>query len=303
MSKVLPRYPIFIPSKGRFDESQTAKFLDRDGVPFRLVVELKERDEYAKRFGDHRVVVLPWDNPPGTKDGLIKSRNFIRDLAVREGHARHWQLDDNIVEIRRWYKGKRIPCDSGPAFACVEDFSDRYENVAISGMNYQMFCVDPSSPAYYLNVHVYSCTLVLNSMPYRWRLAYNDDTDLCLQALTGGWCTVLFNAFMANKIRTGVVKGGNTDAIYRGDGRLKMSRALERVWPYVVQTGRRFKRPQHIVRDSWRKFDTPLRLRPGVDLSKIKPNEYGLDLVAVKDAIKSDGIRSLVEERSRGRTK
>lgn len=40
-------------------------------------------------------------------------------------------------------------------------------------------------------VHVYSCTLILNSIEQRWRLLYNDDTDLCLQVLAAGWCTIL----------------------------------------------------------------------------------------------------------------
>lgn len=291
---ILPRYPIFVPSKGRHESGHTARFLLRDGTPFRLVVEPAERDAYARAYGAKNVVVLPWDNPPGTPDGLIKARNWIRDLATSEGFERHWQLDDNILRVRRWYRGRRIPCASGPAFAAIEDFVDRYENVAIAGLNYQMFCIAPETPPFYLNVHVYSCTLILNSIPYRWRLALNDDTDLCLQALAGGWCTLLFSVFMAEKLRTMVVKGGNTDALYRGDGRLRMAKMLERAWPHVVETKRRFKRPQHVVRGAWRGFDTPLRLKPGVDLSKLAPNEYGLELRAIREA-KASGLRALLD--------
>jgi len=293
---VLPRYPVYVPSKGRSDVCLTAKCLVEDGVPFRLVVEPAERERYAKLYGESRLLVLPWDNPPGTPDGLIKARNWIKAHSISEGAVRHWQLDDNLIEFRRWYRGMRIPCNAGPALAACEDFVDRYSNVAVAGLNYQMFCISPKSPPFYVNVHVYSCTLVLNEIPYRWRLPYNDDTDLCLQVLAGGWCTVLLNAFMANKLRTMKLKGGNTDALYRGDGRLRMARSLERMWPGVVTTSRRFQRPQHVVKDAWSGFDTPLKLRPGVDLSKLPAvDERGLTLKQYS-APKSPRVRQMLRD-------
>jgi hypothetical protein len=76
---------------------------------------------------------------------------------------------------------------------------------------------------------------------------------------------------------TMTMKGGNATELYKGDGRLKMARSLERVWPYVVETKRRFRRPQHVVRGAWRAFDTPLRLKPGVDLAKLPAvEEFGM---------------------------
>jgi hypothetical protein len=151
-----------------------------------------------------------------------------------------------------------------------------------------MFSADGAKqPPFCLNVHVYSCTLVNHSMPYRWRLAYNDDTDLCLQALSSGWCTILLNAFLCEKIRTMVVKGGNTDQLYRGDGRLRMARALERVWPGVVTTDRRFQRPQHVVKGAWKNFDTPLKRKEGVDFENLPGvDEYGMEMKKVEWKVK-----------------
>ena len=97
-----------------------------------------------------------------------------------------------------------------------------------------------------------------------------------------------------DKITTMVMKGGNTDVLYHGDGRLKMARSLERLWPGVVTTKRRFRRPQHIVFDSWRRFDTPLKLKPGIELGKMQSNEYGMKLVQVKP-IKSAELKKLIE--------
>src|SRR5262249_32265540 len=150
--------------------------------------------------------------------GSIPARNWIQQHAISEGHARHWQLDDNIVDVRRLWKGRRIPCAAGPALRSVEDFSDRYENVGVSGLNYQMFVTSATASPFFVNVHVYSCTLVNHEMGLKWRGRYNEDTDLCLQALSAGWCTVLFNVFMADKQRTMKMGGGNSDELYQGDG-------------------------------------------------------------------------------------
>jgi len=304
----LPRYPIYVPSKGRYESGLTVNFLIKDGTPFFLVVEPQEEDEYGKRYGYEKLLILPWSGDDEKRrwfteergienGGLIAVRNWIKEHATTTGHERHWQLDDNIRNIRRRYKSRRIVCNAGVALAVVEDFTDRYENIAIAGLNYHMFLPDGESwPPFYLNNHVYSCTLILNSLPHRWRQRYNDDTDFCLQVLAGGWCTVLVNAFMITKMTTMKVKGGNTADLYQGDGRLKMARSLERVWPGVVTTGRRFQRPQHIINDSWRRFDTPLKLKPGINLDDLpKVNEYGMKLIQVKE-IKSEDLKALVQD-------
>lgn len=286
-----PKYPVYVPSRGRFERCPTAGFLARDGVDFRLVVEPHEQAEYATRFGAERLLVLPRSDMT-----LIGARNWIKDHATATGAERHWQLDDNISYVGRRWKGRRIRCDAGAALRAVEDFVDRYDNVAVAGLNYYMNLKDGHPwPPFYVNQHVYSCSLVLNALPQRWRTLYNDDVDMCLQVLAAGWCTVLVNAFCVQKLPTMVVKGGNTP-IYQGDGRLRMARSLERLWPGVVETRRRFKRPQHVVKDTWRRFTTPLRLKPGVDLGAIEPNEYGLELVELAP-IRSRRLRELVDPR------
>jgi hypothetical protein len=290
---VLPKYPIYIPTKGRANNCLTADFLVKDGCPFFLVVEPQEHEIYVSRYGNKRILVLPFSN---LGLGSIPARNWIKEHATKAGHLRHWQLDDNIRHIGRRYKGKRLYCNAGIALRATEDFVDRYENVAVAGLNYYMFTPDYiRMPPFYLNVHVYSCTLILNSIPHKWRGRYNEDTDLCLQVLADGWCTVLMNAFICQKIATMKMKGGNTDLLYRGDGRLKMARALERMWPGVVETDRRFQRPQHVIKDQWRRFDTPLKLKPGIQIEK-KPNEYGMKLIQVAPKVKSEYLRQLLHD-------
>jgi len=289
-----PKYPIYVISKGRADICYTANFLIKDGTPFHLVVEPQEFDQYAEKYGADKIYVLPFSN---LGLGGIPARNWVWEHAKAAGHERHWILDDNIRDIKRRYKAFRIECDSNTAFKACEDFTDRYENIAIAGMNYSMFVPDRLKIApFFLNNHVYSCLLIKNDLPNRWRGRYNEDTDLCLQVLADGWCTVLFNAFMINKMKTMTMKGGNASELYKGDGRLKMARSLERAWPYVVGVDRRFDRPQHKIRDEWGKFDTPLKRKSNVDFKSMpKTNEYGLELTQVGETIKSDFIKGLVK--------
>jgi hypothetical protein len=294
----LPRYPVYVISKGRADCCYTAAFLKSDGVPYRVVVEPQEQADYAKHLGADRLLCLPFSN---LGLGSIPARNWCWEHAKADGFGRHWILDDNIRGIYRRFRAYRMYCESGPAFACTEDFVDRYENVGLAGLNYQMFAPDRQKlPPFYLNVHVYSCLLIDNGLPYRWRGRYNEDTDLCLQVLSGGLCTVAMNIFLTIKQRTMTMKGGNSAELYKGDGRLRMARALERMWPGVVEVKRRFKRPQHVIKYAWQRFDTPLRLKPGIDLEKLAPNEYGMKLKQVASAVQSKWIRGILEEQAAG---
>jgi hypothetical protein len=282
-----PRYPVYIISKGRYKNCLTAKFLIQDGIDFFLVVEPQEKNEYASRYGEERVLVLPFAN---LGLGSIPARNFCWEHSKANGHFRHWILDDNIAKMRRLTRGKRLACNSKYAFVATEDFTDRYENIAIAGLNYTCFAI-LKMPPFYLNCHVYSTLLIRNDLDYRWRGRYNEDTDLCLQVLSGGWCTVLMNAFLIDKMATMQMKGGNTDVLYKGDGRLVMAKSLERMWPGVVKTERRFNRPQHVVKNAWKGFDTELIRRKDIDWDNLKTNNYGMKLKQVTETVKSEELQ------------
>jgi len=302
VSDIMPRYPIYIPSKNRSDKCLTARYLARDNVPFRLVVEPQELETYSQVFPKDQLLVLPQNG------GYVHYvRNWIKAHATKEGHAWHWQLDDNMRGFYRRFRGYRLPCSAGVAMAIAEDFAERYTNVAIAGLNYHMFVArgfgrrgkpgeeNGGMPPFYLNNHVYSCFMVRNSLPYLWRLRRNDDTDYCLQALSDNWCTILLNSFAVQKVATMTMTGGQ-GALYDGDGRLKMSKGLERLWPGVVKTRRKWNRPQHHIADNWRGFNTPLKRRKGFSPEGLEPNEYGMQLQQVKQRVRSQALRDLLEE-------
>lgn len=166
----------------------------------------------------------------------------------------------------------------GTGFRAIEDFVDRYQNVALAGMHYRMFAPsNETRPPFRLNSRVYSCILIKNDLPYRWRGRYNEDTDLSLRALKDGWCTMLFYAFLADKIATLTMKGGNTDELYAGDGRLKMAQSLQEQHPDVVKITRKWGRWQHQV--DYRPFKSNRLIKRKDIVIPDEPNEYGMKLV------------------------
>lgn len=131
-------------------------------------------------------------------------------------------------------------------------------------------------PPFYPNTRIYSCILIKNDIPYRWRGRYNEDTDLSLRALVDGWCTVLFNAFIIDKMTTMTMKGGNTDELYKDDGRLKMAESLKAQHPHLVKITRKWGRWQHHVNyDVFKR--NKLKLKPGIVMPDGQ-NDYGMSL-------------------------
>ena len=245
------KYPIYIPSKGRPDKCLTAKTLSGDGVPFHLVVEPQEAKEYAASYGDKNVLTLPFSNT----GSAVAARNWIKEHATQAGHKRHWQLDDDIRGFYAWTKDSRKPCTPSYALPHCEEFVDRYSNVAIAGLKSHLFGSTIKHP-FTTNCQAFTCVLVLNELPYRWRGTHGHDTDFSLQALVGGWCTILFYAFQFEW--ASVTSGGNSD-VYEGDGRLYRTRELQRRWgKSVVKITRQNGRPSPNLSGTWNKFKTPL---------------------------------------------
>ena len=214
------------------------------GVPFSVVVEPQEYELYATVTAS-QILVLPFSN---LGLGSIPARNWVWEHSLCRGAKRHWILDDNMRGVFRLNRNLSVPVLTGTPFKVAEDFVDRYENVALAGLNYLMFAHRKRKwPAFLLNTRIYSCILINNAIPYRWRGRYNEDTDLSLRVLKDGWCTVLFNAFLVKKEATMSMRGGNTDELYQDDGRLKMAQSLAEQHPDVARVTWKFGRWQHHV--------------------------------------------------------
>ena len=56
------KYPVYIVSKGRWENPMTAKFFLKDGVKFKIVVEPQEYDNYCKALGKKYVLKTDFSN-------------------------------------------------------------------------------------------------------------------------------------------------------------------------------------------------------------------------------------------------
>jgi len=282
-----PKYPIYIVSKGRSNVRLTADSLDEMQQPYFMVVEESEFDSYAEKVGEDRCIVLPQSYLDAyvTCDALGNSkskgpgaaRNFALDHAKKAGYKRHWVMDDNIDGFYRLNQNMKVKCLTPAIFRAAEDFVDRYENVPLAGLNYAMFAKrKDSAPPFVLNTRIYSCLLIENSIPYRWEGRYNEDTHLSLRVLKAGDCTIQFNAFLANKVRTQTMSGGNTDAFYANEGTMNKSKMIEELHPDVASVVWKFDRWHHFVDYNLFKKNKLVKK----DYAKyVGTNNYGMKLI------------------------
>ena len=288
-----PQFPLYIPSKGRHDSRLTVKTLDAMGVPYHVIVERQQFDEYASVIDPAKLLVLPtsYQDEYDTFDGLgaTKSRgpgparNFAWAHSVAAGAAWHWVMDDNINGFYRFNRNLKVPTTSGAIFRAMEDFCLRYRNIAMAGPQYHMFVSRKNRrPAFVANTRIYSCNLIRNDAPFRWRGRYNEDTDLSLRMLKAGWCTVQFNAFLQYKVTTQLLAGGNTAEFYAKEGTSEKSQMLVDMHPDVARLAHRFGRDHHFV--DYKPFRrNRLLLKDGLTLPE-RTNDYGMRLVILDRA-------------------
>lgn len=287
-----PIYPVYIVSKNRYEYKSwhTSYRLAQMEVPHYLVVEPQEHALYAKNFNNKYVTVISMDmrykdeydcfseigNINSTGPGA--ARNFCWEHSVANGYKWHWVLDDNIDGFNRFWRGHRILSRTGETFRSCERFVERYENIAIAGLNYASFCKSGDRvPPYVLNTRIYSMLLIRNDIPYRWRGRYNEDTDLSLRVLKDNWCTIQFNLFLGEKLTTQKKKGGNTEEFYKKEGTIPKSQMLVEMHPDVAKMVYKFHRWHHYV--DYSIFKQKLLLRNG--RSRTNEKENGLVIVRI----------------------
>jgi hypothetical protein len=288
------KYPIFIPSKGRWENRLrlTPRYLERMGIPYHLIVEAQEYEQYAAVVNPEYGTVIVLDPAyqqgydacmalePGQTRGSGPARNFAWDLARAGGHARHWVIDDNIAGFYRLHQNRKVLALTDAFFRPMEDFVDRYENVVMAGPHYEHFALRwATHPPFILNSRIYSCNLIQTDAPFRWRGRWNEDTILSLDMLKAGYCTILFVALLQNKVATQRLEGGNTDVLY-ANGTYEKSKMLVREHPDVARLVKKWNRWHHHV--NYKPFQRNRLVRnPDVAIPE-GVNEYGMRLVKVE---------------------
>lgn len=237
-------------------------------------MEAQEHDEYAKVVGEKNIIVLPHRDK-----GLTVTRNWIWDYAQHElGADYFWTFDDNIRDFYRLHQNMKYRVRTPSFMLAMEEFTERYTNLYISGMQYEMFVPrKKKAPPFISNTRIYSNMLIKADIPFRNVTFYNDDTDLCLRILKKGFCTVLFCAFLADKIATLTVKGGMTDYYEKTNKRLEFAKELQAAHPDVVTVVKKYNRWHHHV--DYRPFKNNKLIRKPDAIIPEGVNNYGMKLV------------------------
>jgi hypothetical protein len=175
------KYPIYIISKGRSEKTLTADFLMKENIPFTMAVEPQEFEAYGKRIPKKYLGKLPFSN---LGMGSTPARNWCWEDSISRGHDKHFLFDDNIYGFVRFNDGVRKSCSAISALVSLQNFSDKYINIAISGYNYRYFAARDLAKPFFLNHHVYSGLLINNKIPFRWRLKYNEALISVFRRLT-----------------------------------------------------------------------------------------------------------------------
>lgn len=282
-----PKYPIYIPSKERWDSRLTVKALEKMKVPYYIIIEDQEYKQYSKVIDKKKILILDkryqknYDTCDNLGETLSKgpgaARNFAWDHSIENGFNWHWVMDDNIRDFYRLNKNLKIRLYSGTCFKAMEDFCERYSNVLMAGPNYELFVPRKSKcPPFVANTRIYSCNLIRNNSPFHWRGRYNEDTDLSLRILKAGFCTIQFNAFLQDKAATQTIRGGNTKEFYEKEGTLPKSRMQIKLHPDVSKLVWKFNRWHHYV--DYRKFKANKLIKRSEIIIKKKINNYGMRL-------------------------
>ena len=286
-----PQFPIYIVSKGRWDKQKTATALDKMQVPYHIIVEKDEYDKYLQYFPAEKLLICPQSfreqYDPCDKLGLTKSigpgasRNFAWEHSINSGAKWHWVMDDNIIQFFRNNNNRYIQCLDGALFRAMEDFALRYENVVQAGPTYFMFNpIRRKTRPVCINTRIYSCILLRNDIPFRWRGRYNEDTDLSLRILKAGYATIEFYVFTQHKMPTQTLKGGNTDQFYSKEGTLPKSKMQVQLHPDVSELVWKFGRWHHKV--NYKPFRNN-KLMPKANYANLPlVDNYGMELIKIE---------------------
>lgn len=300
MTRRLPTAPLYIVSKGRADSRMTSKALEAMRVPYFVVIEEQEWKQYSAVIDPSKLLVLDrsfqrdYDTCDALGDSRSKgpgpARNFAWEHARAAGAEWHWVMDDNINGFYRYNRNLKVRCTSPAMFRAMEDFCARYSNVVMAGPAYFMWVLRKQIwPPFVANTRIYSCNLIRNDVPMRWRGRYNEDTDLSLCMLKAGFCTVQFNSFLQYKMPTQTLRGGNTDAFYFREGTKRAgekyadggtfakSKMQVRMHPDCSRMTWRFGRWHHFVDYTPFKGNV-LQRKPGVQVPA-GVDDYGMKLL------------------------
>lgn len=195
-------YPIYIPSKGRPNSITTAGLLQKSNVPFKILVEPQDYENYRQNFSEEELLRLDKNN-----GGIDYARNFAKDHATGINALYHWQFDDDIQHFRFRIGGKNKNTEPAHVINLVETVTSLYTNIGTAAPMYDTYAFAASSPIR-LNKMVASAMLFRNDGNQRFRPMIIDDIDMTMQYLDSGLCSLLFSTALVSLPTTPNDTGG-----------------------------------------------------------------------------------------------
>ena len=285
-NKKINKYPIFVISKGRFEKRPTSDWLEKYKIQHFLVVEECEVNKYKEHTLNNKftTVINMEEKNNNLGQGSIPVRNWIDSYCLEGQYKKYWLLDDNMNGFYRYEKNTRLEMTSSTFFRICEEFSDRYKNLYLSGLQYFSFVpeIARNKGLCLKNTRIYSCMLIDIKLKDKldgvlWRGRYNEDTDLSLRLLKKGFPTILHQQFLCNKATTLSCKGGNTDSIYKDDGLQRKCDSIVEQHPDVAKQTFKFGKIHHSI--NYKSFKNNSLI---INKNKILPiafDDWGLNII------------------------
>lgn len=275
--KVVPQYPIYVISLGRYKQRKTSKYLDKCDIDYKIVVEPSEYEEYAKVIDPSKILVCPEDFSKRGQGG-VPVRNFVWEHSISIGATKHWILDDNIECYYRKNKNQNTKTFTGMVFKLIEDYTNRYTNIKMSGHQYLSYAPETANfLPFIFNTRVFSSILLSNDIypEFAWRGKYNEDVDLSIRLQKAGYVNCISNFISCDKDTCMSAKGGNTDSIYAvKEAFLIKAEALQEQHPDCVSVVPHHSRGHHHKVD-YSNITNDLIMREGLVLENVV-NNYGM---------------------------
>ena len=221
-------YPIYIPSKARSNASYVAKLLQKEEIPFTMVIEPQDFKDYSKIWGEDKLFVMPKDN-----QGVDYTRNACKDESIRRGELWHWQIDDNVQAFYTVENKKAVKSTAKHVLEKAESFVDKFSNIGIAGPAQNSF-VYSRNGNFGINRQCVSVFMINNGLPLRWRGQVASDTDYSMQVLhydDRKWCTLLIYALVFSKPSQNSMPGGMTPIRAVEETRKQAAQQLVKAWP------------------------------------------------------------------------
>ena len=309
---MINEYPIFVISYNRSKNHTTAKGLARYGVDHYMVVHKEQLDDYKKYqtpemkefttflvFDDnYKLKYETCDDIPHIiqNAGSGAERNF----AIKLGSKAHWLMDDNMdfmnivgintkgIYVRRKCEKK----DFQEKFHKAEHFFNKYENLLMLELMQNDFCINSNKLTYALNTRCFSCNLIYNNMPIRWRGRYNEDVILSTDVMVSGYCIASYRGGILKKKQSTrnaiggnhATKTGDTNSLYQDgfdyrNSSVKKTNLLLKVYPQFYRKVVKYGRVHHeYCRTELHKMNGKLKL--------IQAKKYGEKSINLKNFLK-----------------